>query len=379
MPATRSSARQASAKKDDESASLTHGVKRQADESSPKAQRPAKAPKEQATLEQMMPNDEAQNEGGTGKKEADADRDVSGKDESGKEDTKEAAIEEDAKREKAQPENEMEKGIIYFFTRGRVGVEDPESTQDLQRSFFVLRPLAAGGKITDGAVQDVGNNRLFALPKKVWPKSGKDRFLTFVEKSGVSMDSLREEFFTGSDYDTKTVGTRHTPGASPLGEGVYSITWTGSGRATTHLAYMLTIPKELGEVQTDVGLAKHGSFVLSTKNPKSSGPANAQLPEGADYPQEVMDEFGSRGWLPTQPKHLDYPNAQILLIGESSGPDALEAAKHDQNDTSIETPLEELQKLEEENQLRVEHLKGDDTVFEDLGASGKDYPLKSTW
>lgn len=94
----------------------------------------------------------------------------------------------------------MEKGIIYFFTRGRVGVEDPNSVQDLQRSYMVLRPLPPGGKITDGAIQDVGNNRLIAVPKKVWPKSGRDKFMSFVEKAGVSMDRLREEFFQGSDY-----------------------------------------------------------------------------------------------------------------------------------------------------------------------------------
>ena len=66
---------------------------------------------------------------------------------------KEDAIEEDKQREEAQPSNVLEKGVIYFFTRGRVGVEDPDSVQDIARSYFVLRPLAAGAKITDGAVQ----------------------------------------------------------------------------------------------------------------------------------------------------------------------------------------------------------------------------------
>jgi hypothetical protein len=65
------------------------------------------------------------------------------------------AIEEDEQRKQAQPSNVLEKGIIYFFTRGRVGVEDPDSVQDIARSYFVLRPLAAGAKITDGAVQVV--------------------------------------------------------------------------------------------------------------------------------------------------------------------------------------------------------------------------------
>ena len=138
------------------------------------------------------------------------------------------AVEEDKKREEAMPSNVLEKGIIYFFTRGRVGVEDPDSVQDLARSYFVLRPLPAGAKLTDGAIQDVKNNRLVALPKKVWPKSGKDRFMAFVEKASTSTEALKEEFFAGSDYTTKTTGTRHTPEVTPVGEGVYAMTSTGT-------------------------------------------------------------------------------------------------------------------------------------------------------
>lgn len=144
------------------------------------------------------------------------------------------AIEKDKKREEAMPSNILEKGIIYFFSRGRVGVDSPDSVQDLARSYFVMRPLPDGAKITDGAIQDVKNNRLVALPKKVYPKSGKDRFMAFVEKTGVSMDTLKEEFFSGSDYSTKTTGTRHTPEVTPIGEGVYAMTTTGGGQGTTH-------------------------------------------------------------------------------------------------------------------------------------------------
>ena len=115
------------------------------------------------------------------------------------------AVEETNEREQAMPSNILEKGIIYFFARGRVGVEDPDSVQDLARSFFVLRPLPEGAKLTDGAIQDVGNNRLVALPKKVWPKSGKDRFMAFVEKGKTSMETLKEDFFQGSEYNTKTM------------------------------------------------------------------------------------------------------------------------------------------------------------------------------
>lgn len=291
------------------------------------------------------------------------------------------AVEEDQKRGDAQPSNILEKGIIYFFTRGRVGVEDPDSVQDIARSYFVLRPLPANAKLTDGAIQDVSNNRLVALPKKVWPKSGKDRFMAFVEKAGVSMESLKDEFFQGSEYSTKTTGTRQTPPVTPIGEGVYALTTTGGGQGTTHLAYMLTIPSEVSEVQTDMGLAEKGSFVLSLKNPRSSGPANAQLPQGPDYPEEFFDEFRGRGWMPLAPKHLDYANAQMLLIGENfESSSNLEPSAKDQKDDSKETPQEELEKLEHEDDLRVEHLKGDDTIFADLGISSKDYPkVMTTW
>jgi len=88
---------------------------------------------------------------------------------------------------------------------------------------------------------------------------------------------------SSSDYTTKTAGARHTPAAAPIGEGVYAITKTGR---ETHLAYILTIPSEISEVQDAVGLRQRGSYLTSAKNPTTAAPANASLPHGADYPQE---------------------------------------------------------------------------------------------
>lgn len=292
-----------------------------------------------------------------------------------------SAVKEDPSREQAMPSNILEKGIIHFFTRGRVGVDDPDSVQDIARSYFALRPLPHGAKLVDGAIPDLKNNRLFALPKKVWPRSGKDRFMAFVEKAKVDMETLKKEFFSGSEYNTKTVGVRSTPDVTPVGEGVYAMTTTGGGQGTTHLVYMLTIPEKISEVQHDLGLAEKGSFVVSLKNPKSSGPANAQLPEVADFPEEFFDEFRGRGWMPAQPKHLDYANAQVLLIGEDfDSSNNLEPAAKDEKKENKETPQEELEKLEEEDEHRVHNLRGDDTVFADLGISSKDYPkVLTTW
>ena len=117
------------------------------------------------------------------------------------------------------------------------------------------------------------------------------------------MTNLKETFFQGSSYSTKTTGTRHTPEVTPLGEGVYALVSTGEGRTTTHLAYQLTIPQELGDVQKDVGLNEKGSFVMSMKNPEGDAPSYA-LPATAEYPKEILEEFGSLAWLPARPEHL---------------------------------------------------------------------------
>jgi len=289
------------------------------------------------------------------------------------------AIEKDDERAKNVPTNILEKGIIYFFTRGRVGVEQPEAVSDLQRTYFVLRPLPNDAKIGDGAMPDSNNLRLFALPKKVFPKNGRDRYMAFVEKAGVSMKQLKEDFLQGSDYETKTSGTRHTPPVTPVGEGVYAMTMTGR---TSHLVYMLTIPKQPADVQEDMGIREKGNFITSLKNPTQKGPVNARLPEDPEFPKEILEDFNGRGWMPIQKaNYLDYSNAQILLIGESRDKfdGALEPTDKDKHN-SMETPREELEKLEGEDQIRIEHLDHDNSVFHDLHINKKDYPeVLTTW
>jgi hypothetical protein len=103
------------------------------------------------------------------------------------------------------PPSILEKGIIYFFYRGRVGVEDPQGIQDVARSYIVLRPLDIGAKVGEGPLDDAGNARLLALPKKMLPKKHGDGFLAFVEKAACSIKDLREQF-SDSEYATKTSG-----------------------------------------------------------------------------------------------------------------------------------------------------------------------------
>ncbi|KAK4945970.1 hypothetical protein LTR10_014772 [Elasticomyces elasticus] len=285
------------------------------------------------------------------------------------------AVEAGAREDDDVASSILEKGIIYFFFRARVNVEDPQDVNDVARTYMVMRPIPLDAKISDGPIGDQGNCRLLALPKKVLPVSGKDRFLAFVEKAKTSFDDLKSSFLQGSEYETKTAGTSHSPPVTPLAEGVYAITSTGR---ESHLAYIINIPSELGEVQKDLGLQERGSFATSVKNPTQPAPNNASLPKGPDYPQEVIDEFRSLRWKPLEPKLLDYDNAQFLLIGESADK-ALEQRPKDEREGNA-PPQEEMEKLEGEDEIRIKHLKGDDSVFVDLGVTAKDLPkVPSTW
>lgn len=179
---------------------------------------------------------------------------------------------------------------------------------------------------------------------------------------------------------------------TPVGEGVYALSKSASGN-DTYLHYMLTIPRAgPGELQTDIGLRSRASFVLSLKNPKGSGPANAQLDEPAEFPASVQEAFRGRNWMPVEPEHLDYRHAQILMIGVDDDDDAGAggAAGADGRQKG------ELERLEKEDESRVDGLAkdtaggagsgsgsktgGDDAVFADLGLSKDEYPdVATTW
>lgn len=109
-----------------------------------------------------------------------------------------------------------------------------------------------------------------------------------------------------------------------------------------------------------------------------------------------MDELGDLRWAPLQPKFIDHPNAQFLIVGEAQ--DDLGKGGDTEAEEGKEKAGEEIEMLEHENKVRAyplrgEHsspstigfliltvLTGDDTVFDDLGMSMKEYPkVPTTW
>lgn len=255
---------------------VSAGDKHKTEVDNPDAKRTKVEEVEETSSDKINDNGK-QKEDGTG-------QDIKEEQADSKRDTKSENDTAEPEKDKSEvPSSILEKGIIYFFIRGRVDVEKPKEVNDIARSFIILRPIAHDAKLSDGPLRDAGTTRILVLPKKVLPSSGRDRFLTFVEKSGASYDEIKGQFLAGEEYETKTKGTRHTPAATPIGEGVYAITTTGR---ESHLVYMLTIPEKLGEVQNALKVKEQGSFIISTKNPKYPGPASAQLPKGPEYPKK---------------------------------------------------------------------------------------------
>lgn len=146
---------------------------------------------------------------------------------------------------------------------------------------------------------------------------------------------------------TKNISTSKTPAATPIAEGVYALTSTGN---LSHLAYRITIPNDLGEIQEALGVYKQGSFVCSIKNPQAPGPANATIDDPAQYPESVMKKFGGRRWCPMQPEMLEYEGTQMLLIGEGVGDaeKALQEQGKDRKDEDKVQPAEEVEQLGQE-------------------------------
>ncbi|KAL4960790.1 uncharacterized protein BDV14DRAFT_204412 [Aspergillus stella-maris] len=289
----------------------------------------------------------------------------------------EAGLKTTEEREEIVPSNILEKGLIYFFYRGRVNVQEAHSMQEVARSFFVLRPTPLGAAIDpeQGAVDTGAKCRLMMLPKKKYPRSGKDREMGFVEKAAISIKQLQESFIAGEKYETSTRGEREIPEATPYAEGVYAMTST---KRATHIVYHITLPEKSSEIQQDFGLSERGSWLVQSKNPKYPSPPFAQLPKEPEYPESILQKFRDLRWIPAQPELLDYPNAQFLMVGSAAG-DLGKAATAEEGDKKPQE--EELIKMEDENESRIESLGGDHAIYKDLGyhAQEKYSKLETTW
>lgn len=72
----------------------------------------------------------------------------------------------------------------------------------------------------------------------------------------------------------------------------------------------------------------------------------------------VREKFGDLRWVPMQPEFIEYPNAQILMIGEAMDSLGKAATADDNKKPGEAEPGQELARLAEENERRVDALQG---------------------
>lgn len=153
--------------------------------------------------------------------------------------------------------------------------------------------------------------------------------------------------FLNQEFDPQ-LGVRHEAACRLAGRGAYAIVNGAAptpSKRVTHLGYHLSHPppEEMGEVQSDLGIAIASSFVVQVKNPlaPATGP-QAPRGKGADYPERLMhDVFGTAEGGDKEPTRgrekyglrfascetielMDFTHAQLLMIAAKPGEEGLE-------------------------------------------------------
>jgi hypothetical protein len=208
----------------------------------------------------------------------------------------------------------IEHGDVFFFYRPKVGTEEVEDIEDVQRFYMVTAP------------EEKRNNnnkdiyRLFLIGQKQLPEivegksTSKERNWALNTLTTSDAEDIRKELLP-AEYTTETRGKRRLAAAAPAGEGKYSIV---KHDGHTELAYILELPEVPGPTQREFEIRKEASYIISVKNPDISVPgfaafSSAKKPE---YPERLIEKFGERRWINIEdPDLLNYENVQVLLIG----------------------------------------------------------------
>jgi hypothetical protein len=198
----------------------------------------------------------------------------------------------------------LEGGDIFFAYRPKIDRQAAESIDDVQRLYMILHPH---GKHSY-RLMIIGEKRLPSLnggaDRKTW---------AFVAKVGERAEEVEDEL-DPEQYVTKTRGVRQVPAARPAGEGIYAI---ASHERHTHLAYVLELPPQPGEVQRALNIVQEGSYVIAVKNPEAASAPGTGLDETrrAAFPKKLRERFARRRFSPAEPPDfLDYEWAEIILV-----------------------------------------------------------------
>jgi hypothetical protein len=197
----------------------------------------------------------------------------------------------------------LERGDIFFLYRPRVDEEQVAGLEGVQRLVVVLRP-------DRGRVY-----RRILIGRKRFPDpdaAGTQRYWAFVERVGRRAEEVSEDLGR-EQRQTRTRGTRVQPEARPAGEGRYAIV---DHDGHSHLVYELELPDQLGSVQRDLQIRPEASYILTVINPRRPAPPaiGPRLSRRAELPEELIERFGERRFVPATPELLDHEGVELVLI-----------------------------------------------------------------
>jgi Protein of unknown function (DUF2795) len=215
----------------------------------------------------------------------------------------------------------IEHGDIFFFYRPKVGTEEVEDIEDVQRFYMVTAPEGGGRGEGKGRNNNKDIYRLFLVGQKQLPEiiegksTSKERNWALNTLTTSDPEDIHKELLP-AEYTTETRGKRRIAAAAPAGEGKYSIV---KHDGHTELAYLLELPEVPGPTQREFEIKKEASYIISVKNPDISVPGFAAFSskeKKPQYPKHLMEKFGDRRWINIEdPDLLNYENTQLLLIG----------------------------------------------------------------
>jgi hypothetical protein len=200
----------------------------------------------------------------------------------------------------------LEVGDVYFAYRPRVAEDRPEGSEDVQRLYVIMQP------------QGMGKTRRLVIGGKRLPRAEEhERLWGFVDAVGARPEEIRDQL-KAEQYETKTRGKREVPEARPAGEGKYALVRHNDH---THFVYQLELPREPGEVQSELNLAPESSFIISVKDPEQPSPQGLGRREDQkpDLPPHLRRLFRGRRFIDADPVDLlDQPGVEFILIGAST-------------------------------------------------------------
>jgi hypothetical protein len=199
----------------------------------------------------------------------------------------------------------LERGEVDFLYRPRVGEEHPETLAQVQRFHAVLKPW-----------DQPRYRRLLIGRKRLPDASERERFWAYVDRVAGRLEAIHRDLGE-EDYETRTRGVRHQPGARAAGGGAYAIV---SHDRHAHLAYALA-PAELDDMQQALRIDPRANYIVAVRNPDAPSLWGLYRRARPAYPAHLRERFRRRRYAPLEPAFLDHEGTELILIGAGGAPE----------------------------------------------------------